>query len=485
MRCDTPCILAAYTCIKLALYMRHRYPLSHPSRALYALAWVACLLVVSALVASLLQYLLTPSLRDLGRLAWSAFAFISGVLLLPRPAILPVLHLVRSLAAGKRPWRAPSSLVLFFLGSSVALMCYGALAGALGSVVDIFVPGILSRAAPWALFFSGILLYIFALHEMGLLRFHIPSYAGKLPAIIERARLTQKAFLAGGFLGNIGVGAAHPALLALFLAALVSGDISFGTALFALHALGRGAVPLALSLAEHFGGGWIGTVLSMKRALDRVFAGVTLLLASLSIVLATFSSGWFALSGFATILMGTLAPSTAPVLADALRDLAFVGAPTLFGQPLSWGSPILLILIAFPLLIHYLRERRRVLGDPLLELRRIERTQEMLEEERRGLEALLHIPDGMHGARYRSILRTIQALQKERRIIESSLQYGLAGVVRTPEIQRYEEEILRLRRNWYLAAIATLAALLLFYLPVLSMEESTNALPVQATKNTD
>lgn len=465
-----------------ALCMRHTYPLAHFHRALYAFAWVACLLAVSVLVALLLLYLLAPSLGDLGHLAWSAFAFLSGILLLPRPAVLPILHLVRSFAAGKRPWRAPLSLLLYFLGSALALMVYGIFAGALGRAVDAFLPGLRAGAAPWTLLFSGILLYAFSLHEVGLLRLFIPSYAGKLPAVIERAGLAGKAFFAGGFLGNIGVGAAHPALLSLFLAAVVSGDALFGATLFALHALGRAAVPLVLALAEHFGGGWIGAALAMKRALERVFAGATLFLASLLIVLAVFSSGWFVASGLADALLGSVAPSMAPMLEGALRDPAFVFAPTLFGQPISWGSPVFLVLVALPLLLHYLRERRRVLGDPLLELRRIERLEEMLEEERRGLEALLHIPDGTHGARYRSIVRKIEALQKDRHVIESSIRYGLGGAVRTPETQRYEEEILRLRRNWYLAIVATLAALLLFYLPALHAAQDTETPSVRATE---
>lgn len=441
--------------------MRHMYPLSHRGKALYALTWVAALVLVSVALALFVLFLAAPAIDDLSRMGWAIFAFVSGIMFLSRPAVFPLLYVLRSLSAGKRPARAPVALLFFAFGTAISLSLYGMVAGMLGAGISFMYPDVLDAASSWAYLFSGVALYIYALSEMGLMRFFGGEYLGRAPKFVERASFSLKTFLLGGFFGNVGIGAAHPALLVLLVASIVSSDPIFGVSLFLLHALGRMSVPAALVLAEYFGGSWLGTAMRMKRALDRTFAAATLLLASFIVTFALFSSGWWVKSGLPETFRPALSPLAGITLDRALADPTIVSAPTLFGQPREWGNAFLVLLLSVPLILHYFRERRRVLGDPELQLRRIERLIDLLEEERRGIEAILHITDGVHGARYREIERKIEALEKERRIIESSRQYGIGEHLCSPELEQYEKEILRLRRNWYLAAIAVLAALLL------------------------
>jgi DNA gyrase/topoisomerase IV subunit A len=106
-----------------------------------------------------------------------------------------------------------------------------------------------------------------------------------------------------------------------------------------------------------------------------------------------------------------------------------------------------------------------VYGTPALHLQKLEHQQDRLEEERRGLEVTLHIPDGDQGARYKLLEEQISTLEKERRIIESAEHYGLESGLRSEEAQKFEEEVLRVRKNWYISLTLLLFVLFSLYLP--------------------
>src|SRR3989344_5450880 len=85
----------------------------------------------------------------------------------------------------------------------------------------------------------------FALGEIGLVKFRMPTYTGAAPAFIQKQQDYLKALLLGLFLGNIGVGCPHPATPVILTRIAASGDVFYGWLLFFTHAVGR-VLPLLL-----------------------------------------------------------------------------------------------------------------------------------------------------------------------------------------------------------------------------------------------
>jgi hypothetical protein len=138
----------------------------------------------------------------------------------------------------------------------------------------------------------------------------------------------------------------------------------------------------------------------------------------------------------------------------------------LFGQPLEWGNWFIVFLWVLPLWLYYRREKKRVLHSPALEVKQLEAKAEQLEKERRNMEVMLHLPDGDQGNRLREIEAQLDTLEKERRIYEESIRYGVESGMRDEKDQRYEEEALRLRKNWYLALTLFLISTFAIFLPM-------------------
>ena len=82
-------------------------------------------------------------------------------------------------------------------------------------------------------------------------------------------------------------------------------------------------------------------------------------------------------------------------------------------------------------------------------MKKLEASIDRLENERRGLAAILHIPYGTQAERTRELLRKIDATEKERRILEEGIRYGVDKGLEGEIRNRYEREALNLRRNWY------------------------------------
>ena len=59
----------------------------------------------------------------------------------------------------------------------------------------------------------------------------------------------------------------------------------------------------------------------------------------------------------------------------------------------------------------------------------------------------------------------IDALEKERRVLEEGMRYGAESGLRDDVTQHYEEEALRLRRNWYFTLALLLIGVFAIFLP--------------------
>jgi cytochrome c-type biogenesis protein len=403
---------------------------------------------------------LFPALgSDTGRAGWFAFSFASGLSMIVLPAVFPMAFVLAPLSRGMRFWKAIRMTLAFGVGIFLTLSAYGVLT-ALAGETGMRVLGLHAHEVRYPLYFiAGTFAFVIALAEIGLITFRMPFYAGPAPRFARARKDLARAFLLGIFLGNIGVGTPHPAMPLLLLESAASGDVFYGWLLFVVHALGRVASLFLLVLLGALGVNCLRFISDHKQYLERAIGWAMIVVAGFIVTLGLFTSGWWASSGvmqFASVaILGT----------PFLPDTSGLPQAGIFGQPLQYGSWVLVALWILPMWWQYARERRRVLGSPEHELQMLEHLQNRVEEERRGLEVALHIPGGVHGARYRELERRIDSLEKTRRIIESAAAYGIGKEIRIPEVQTYEEEILHLRRNWYLAFTVLLIAVFVFYFP--------------------
>ncbi len=415
----------------------------------------ALLLATIILVALAVVFLAAPHLSSgtaVDAVLWYLFSFVSGVMTVVLPCSLPLLFVVVPLALGRGPERALGMILTFALGVVFVLSLYGAAVAYFGGwVLNTFHIGN-STVTNWMYYFAGIFAYVLALGEVGLIRMRIPSYTGAAPKFIQKQKEHKKMFLLGMFLANIGVGYPYPATPLLLINAGASNSVLYGTLLFLVHGLGR-VIPLVLlTLLAVLSINGLKHLLKKKEAIDHANGWVLLFSSGFILTLGLFTHTWFAgaSAGGHTLFQSFMGGSFVPQSSTA--DLRGI-----LGQPLSWGNWCLLALWLVPLWWHYMRERARIFGKELLQIRHIERSIDKLEVERRAIEVVLYLPDDAGARHAREIRHKIDALEKERRIFEEAVRYGVHKELRGDVLDLSLHEALYLRRNWYI----TLTILLL------------------------
>ena len=185
----------------------------------------------------------------------------------------------------------------FGLGVAAMLSLYGILVALAGKTIfdaaDINVADIKNGVY----FIAGFFAYIFALSEIGLIKFRMTSYDGGSPRFMQKRGDIVKAFLLGLLLGNLGIGSPHPAMPLLITESASSANVFYGWSLFLVHAVGR-VIPLVLlsvlAMAGTNGVNWL-----VKRKEHIVHAGgwVMVFAAGFILTLGLFSNDWYANSG--------------------------------------------------------------------------------------------------------------------------------------------------------------------------------------------
>ncbi|TSC67325.1 MAG: cytochrome c bioproteinis protein transmembrane region, partial [Parcubacteria group bacterium Gr01-1014_72] len=137
---------------------------------------------------------------------WFVFAFASGLSMIVLPCTLPLAFVIVPLSMGKGVAKGFFIAVFFGLGVAITLSLYGVLAAALGKVAIGTFGAPLEVTKNWLYFIAGAFAFLFALGELGLVKYRMPSYTGAFPGFIQKQQDILKAFLLGLFLGNIGVG---------------------------------------------------------------------------------------------------------------------------------------------------------------------------------------------------------------------------------------------------------------------------------------
>lgn len=321
------------------------------------------------IVFGLIWFFLGSSQSPVG-FGWYLFSFAAGLTMIVLPCTLPLAFVIVPLSMGKGAAKGFGMALTFGLGVAITLSFYGVLAAVVGEVAIGSLGAPLETVKNWLYLFAGLFAYVFALGELGLVRFRMPSYSGAAPSAIQRRGDYGKALLLGLFLGNIGVGCPHPATPVLLTRIAASGDIFYGWLLFFVHAIGRILPLLLLAILAILGINALKWLVSRKEKVERATGWGMIFVAGFILVLGLFSHDWWVASGQHTLLesitqeerfVGDIVEKlnvAEPPHIHGPQDL--IGKTGLFKLPLWLGNWVLVFLWILPLWWYYVKKRQRL-----------------------------------------------------------------------------------------------------------------------------
>ncbi|MEK7108573.1 MAG: cytochrome c biogenesis protein CcdA, partial [Patescibacteria group bacterium] len=233
---------------------------------------------------------------------WYLFSFAAGLTMIVLPCTLPLAFVIVPLSMGKGAAKGFAIAIAFGLGVALTLSAYGVIAAIVGQVAIGSIGAPLETVKNWLYFIAGLFAYLFAIGEIGLWKFRMPSYTGAAPAGIQKRRDFLKAFLLGLFLGNIGVGCPHPATPVILTRIAASGDVFYGWSLFFVHAIGRILPLLLLALLAILGVNALQWLIKRKDKIEHATGWGMVFVAAFILVLGLFSHDWWVYSGQHTLL---------------------------------------------------------------------------------------------------------------------------------------------------------------------------------------
>ncbi|MDO8600891.1 MAG: cytochrome c biogenesis protein CcdA [bacterium] len=291
---------------------------------------------------------------------WYFFSFAAGLTMIVLPCTLPLAFVIVPLSMGKGAAKGLGIALAFGLGVALMLSVYGVVAAIIGEVAIGTLGAPLEVVKNWLYFVAGAFAFLFALGELGLVRFRMPTYSGAAPALIQKQQDFIKAFLLGLFLGNVGVGCPHPATPVILTRIAVSGDIFYGWLLFFTHAVGRVLPLLLLAVLGILGVNALSWLIARKDKVERATGWGMVFVAGFILVLGLFSHDWWVYSGQHTLLEEITGEEKFLGIIINRFNLAGVphthGVPVgsgLFGLPLWLGNWVLVTLWVIPLWWYY------------------------------------------------------------------------------------------------------------------------------------
>lgn len=297
-------------------------------------------------------------------LGWYLFSFAAGLSMIVLPCTLPLAFVIVPLSMGKGPAKGLFIAIAFGLGVAITLSMYGIITAIIGKVAIEGLGASLDTVKNWLYFIAGVFAYLFALGELGLVKFRMPSYSGAFPGFIQKQQDIFKALLLGLFLGNIGVGCPHPATPVLLTRIAVAGDVFYGWLLFFVHAIGRILPLLFLAILGIIGVNALQTLVKNKDKIARATGWAMVFVAGFILVLGLFSHAWWVNSGQHTLFEEiTQEERFLGIVADRLN----VAAPHahgleegtgLLGLPLSLGNWALVLLWIAPMWWYYVKNKK-------------------------------------------------------------------------------------------------------------------------------
>lgn len=320
--------------------------------------------LLAAIVLGLIWFFFLGPATPVG-LGWYVFSFAAGLSMIVLPCTLPLAFVIVPLSMGKGAAKGLGIAIAFGLGVALTLSMYGVIAAVVGEVAIGTLGAPLESVKNWLYFIAGAFAFVFALGEIGLVRFRMPSYTGAAPAFIQKQQDYLKALLLGLFLGNIGVGCPHPATPVILTRIAASGDIFYGWMLFFVHAVGRILPLIFLALLAILGVNALSWLVQRKDRVERATGWGMVFVAAFILVLGLFSHDWWVYSGQHTLLeeitqeerfLGIIVNRFN--LAEPPHTHEIPAGTGLFGLPLWLGNWVLVGLWVLPLAWYYLRKRK-------------------------------------------------------------------------------------------------------------------------------
>lgn len=431
----------------------------------------ATLFVAAAIIFGLLYlFVIAPSVPN-GGVGWFLFAFATGLTMIIMPCTLPLAFVIVPLSMGKGLVRGLSIAVAFGLGIAFTLSLYGVAAAVLGGLALDALGADLEALKNWVYFFAGIFALIFAMSEIGLLKFHMPTYSGAAPAFIQKQQEVIKAFFLGLFLGNVGVGCPHPATPLILIEIATSGDVLYGWLMFLIHAIGRILPLLLLAFLAILGVNGLNWLMTRKASLERVTGWSMVFVAGFILTLGLFSHDWWVNSGIHSGLetltqesrFNTLMNETLGTNVAHLHGLE--NGVGLFGQPLHWGNWFLVAVWLIPMWWWYSKRRKEMSASPAFKIRALESQIDKLESERRTIETTVKLDDLETQYDLSLAQAEIDTLEKLRREEEGRAEFGEVGVYKNPVARDYEDRMLSMRRNYLMVISVFLILTFVYFLP--------------------
>lgn len=305
--------------------------------------------------------------RAEGTLGWYLFSYAMGLTMIVLPCTLPLAFVIVPLSLKGGGAKGMGIALAFGLGVALMLSMYGIIGAVVGKATVGQLNVQLEIVKNWVYFGAGILAYIFALGEMGLLRVRMPSYTGSAPAFIQNQQDYIKAFLLGVFLGNIGVGCPHPATPLIFLEIATSQNIFYGWSLFFIHAIGRIIPLLLLAFLGLLGVNALSWLVARKDKIERATGWAMVFVAGFILTLGLFTHDWWVNSGQHTLFEEVTQEEK--FLGKIIERFNFAGLPHahgpevgegLFGLPLELGNWVLVALWIFPLWWYYIKKKEEL-----------------------------------------------------------------------------------------------------------------------------
>lgn len=224
---------------------------------------------------------------------WFLFSFAAGLSMIVLPCTLPLVFVIVPLAMGKGYKKGLGVALTFGAGVAITLSLYGLLTAIVGQFAIASLGFQLETVKNWLYVIAGIFVIVFALTEIGLTKWRLPSYMGAAPAVIERRGDYLKALFLGLFLGNVGIGCPSPATYILLSRIAVSGDIFYGWLLFFVHAIGRITPLIFLAILGIIGINATRYLIRHKDVLEKSMGWVLIFVGGFILVLGLFThNGW-------------------------------------------------------------------------------------------------------------------------------------------------------------------------------------------------
>ncbi len=327
-----------------------------------------CAGLVALMVFGLIWAFLIAPERPQG-FGWYLFSYAMGLTMIVLPCTLPLAFVIVPLSMGKGIAKGFGIAIFFGLGVALTLSLYGVLAAILGKVAIVSLSASLENVKNWAYFLAGAIAFLFALGELKLINFRMPSYLGAAPQFIQKQQVYLKALFLGLFMGNIGVGCPHPATPLILIEIARAGDIFYGWSLFFVHAIGR-VVPLfLLAFLGILGVNSLKWLTAHIEKLEKATGWTMVFVAGFILTLGLFTHDWWVLSGQHTLLeeitqeekfLGIISKRLGTGLPHTHGPEELLGKTGLLGLPLGLGTWVLLFLWIWPLWWNYFKKNTKI-----------------------------------------------------------------------------------------------------------------------------